>query len=151
MERLTEWTGEEWIPRQEKLNGKYIGHKACMKKLAEYEATDLTPDEVETLKYLRNRYEDETYDYCGEYGTEDCQFKAVIDKHLAGNTIWIPVSERLPEDYIKVWMTIKYDAGVYRTIAGRWKGKFLWNNGRRVHLDVVAWQPYSRPEPYRPE
>lgn len=75
----------------------------------------------------------------------------IADEVMEEKTSWIPVSERLPEDYTKVWITIKYDAGVYRTIAGRWKGKFLWNNGRSVRLDVVAWQPYSRPEPYKPE
>lgn len=34
-----------------------------------------TIDELKELDYLRKRYEDETYDYCGEYGTEECGCK----------------------------------------------------------------------------
>lgn len=91
MERLAEWTGEEWIPRQEKLNGKYIGHKACMKKLAEYEATDLSPDEVETLKgaerkrmgKLSKRNMEELREHCSlgcEYsGTEEMVSEIVTE------------------------------------------------------------------------
>lgn len=140
MDRLVEWTGEEWIPRQEKLNGKYVGHKACMKKLAEYEAIDLTPDEVETLKYLRSRYEDEAYDYCGEYGTENCQ-----PKTRAG---WIPVSERLPEldetgyAYVLVCMDDEFVATTDFTRDG---GFGLWPECG----EVVAWMPL--PEPYKAE
>lgn len=48
MERLTEWTGEAWIPRQERLNGKLVGHKDCMKRLAAYEDTGLSPEEMPT-------------------------------------------------------------------------------------------------------
>lgn len=83
--------GEEWIPRQEKLNGKYIGHKACMKKLAEYEATDLSPDEVETLKgaerkrmgKLSKRNMEELREHCSlgcEYsGTEEMVSEIVTE------------------------------------------------------------------------
>lgn len=31
-----------------------------------------TVDDFERLVYLKERYENETYDYCGEYGTEEC-------------------------------------------------------------------------------
>ena len=37
MQRLTEWTGEEWIPVQKRVHGKIIGNKTCLKKLAAYE------------------------------------------------------------------------------------------------------------------
>lgn len=46
MVRLTEWTGYEWIPVQERQNGKLIGHKDCMERLAAYEDTGLTPEEI---------------------------------------------------------------------------------------------------------
>jgi len=46
MQRLTEWTGEEWIPVQERVNGKIIGNKTCLKKLAAYENTGMEPEEV---------------------------------------------------------------------------------------------------------
>lgn len=50
MDRLTQWTGEEWIPVQERIKGKLIGHNACLIKLAAYEDTGLEPEEVERLK-----------------------------------------------------------------------------------------------------
>ena len=37
MERLTEWIGEEWIARQERINGKYPTDRDVYNKLAEYE------------------------------------------------------------------------------------------------------------------
>jgi len=49
MQRLTEWTGEEWIPVQERVNGKIIGNKTCLKKLAAYEDIGLEPEEVAQL------------------------------------------------------------------------------------------------------
>ena len=52
MERLTEWTGYEWIPHQERLNGKVVGHRDCMNLLAAYENTGLTPEEIMDGKLL---------------------------------------------------------------------------------------------------
>lgn len=49
MERLTEWTGYEWIPRQERLKGKIVGHRQCMERLAAYENTELLPEEINLL------------------------------------------------------------------------------------------------------
>ena len=46
MVRLTEWTGENWIPVQERIKGKIVGYKDCMNKLAAYEDTGLTPEEI---------------------------------------------------------------------------------------------------------
>lgn len=148
MERLTEWTGEQWIGRQERLNGRIVGNRMCMERLAAYEDTELTPDEVETLKYLRNRYEDETYDYCGEYGTENCQLK---------NKGWIPVSEQLPKETVNPITRDAYvypvtvdlggvtDIRYYSFCRGHW-----YNQGPKEMDDlVIAWK--ERPEPYRPE
>ena len=50
MQRLTEWTGEEWIPVQERVNGKIIGNKTCLKKLAAYENTGMEPEEILATK-----------------------------------------------------------------------------------------------------
>lgn len=47
MERLTEWTGEEWIARQKRLNGKIIGNKTCLAKQAAYEDTGLMLEKVQ--------------------------------------------------------------------------------------------------------
>ena len=49
MERLTEWTGDQWIPVQKRIAGKYPGYRVCMERLAEYENTGLTPAEIERL------------------------------------------------------------------------------------------------------
>ncbi|ODR35484.1 DUF551 domain-containing protein [Eisenbergiella tayi] len=46
MERFTEWNGEQWIPVQKRINGGYPGNKACMGRLAAYEDTGLTPEEI---------------------------------------------------------------------------------------------------------
>lgn len=37
-----------------------------------------TVDDFERLDYMKKRYEDETYDYCGKYGTEECGEKSVV-------------------------------------------------------------------------
>ena len=39
-----------------------------------------TVDDFERLVYLKERYENETYDYCGEYGTEECPKKKEIQR-----------------------------------------------------------------------
>lgn len=57
MDRLTEWTGYEWIPVQERQNGKLIGHKDCMERLAAYEDTGLTPEQVKAqIENLKTAY-----------------------------------------------------------------------------------------------
>lgn len=45
-----------------------------MKEIEQYRNIG-TLDELTELNYLRERYEDETYDYCGECGTEECGCK----------------------------------------------------------------------------
>jgi hypothetical protein len=52
MERLTEKCGDRWIPRQDIRNN---GHDKCMEKLAEYEDTGLTPEDIITLKGLNKK------------------------------------------------------------------------------------------------
>lgn len=46
MNRLTEWTGYEWIAKQERVDGKYITDRNIYNKLAEYEDTGLEPEDI---------------------------------------------------------------------------------------------------------
>lgn len=39
-----------------------------------------TVDDFQRLDYIKSRYEDETYDYCGEYGTSECGLKDRVKK-----------------------------------------------------------------------
>ena len=67
------------------------------------------------------------------------------------NDGWIPVEERLPDDYAQVlvsmydnigWITI----GTYNSMQRKWNvNEYITNLG----IDVKAWQPL--PEPYHPE
>ncbi|HHT96346.1 MAG TPA: hypothetical protein GXZ90_00400 [Clostridiales bacterium] len=49
MERLTEWTGESWIGRQERINGKHVTDRDIYTKLAEYEDLRMTPNEIKSF------------------------------------------------------------------------------------------------------
>lgn len=46
-----------------------------------------TIDDFQRLNYLSKRYEDETYDFCGEYGTEECELKDQIKQLREYETI----------------------------------------------------------------
>lgn len=51
----------------------------ALKEIQEYRAIGAVED-LKNLCYLRKRYEDETYDYCGEYGTSECGAKARLER-----------------------------------------------------------------------
>lgn len=66
----------------EKGNLRELGQNAIVRAVAVKALQDVeeyrsigTIDELKQLNYLRERYEDETYDYCGEYGTKECGCK----------------------------------------------------------------------------
>ncbi len=61
----------------------------ALERLKEYQELG-TVDEMQELIYLRNRYENENYDFCGEYGTEDCQFKDLIEAYRSGLLLRLP-------------------------------------------------------------
>ena len=59
---------------------------------------------------------------------------------------WIPVTERLPEDYEVVHVTVRHgyvDAGYYDCSKKEW-----WTTDDAELLDVIAWMP--EPEPFVP-
>ena len=103
MERLTKlydgfYYGISGVTREEALSSKhYRGEFECtgiVETLAEYENTGFTPTEVEEMQkeldeykeegtidevrmvtYNKKRYNDEEYDFCGEYGNSECSLK----------------------------------------------------------------------------
>ena len=60
---------------------------------------------------------------------------------------WIPVEERLPEDYSMMLVTCKTKSGS-KNVNGAWYGEGFWHGSGSMSR-VIAWQPL--PEPYRPE
>ena len=81
------------------------------------------------------------------------QAKGIIRKHM--NDGWIPVEERLPDEYEKVLVWYEYyrfgayncmyeSYGIGYQYDGRWSGDVQGVNARSI-----AWQPL--PEPYKPE
>ena len=63
------------------------------------------------------------------------------------NDGWIPVEERLPEDYSMMLVTCKTKSGS-KNVNGAWYGEGFWHGSGSMSR-VIAWQPL--PEPYRPE
>ena len=82
--------------------------------------------------------------------------KKIIRKHM--NDGWIPVKEyglpKANEHEFRFWVTIQYENGFRRTIKATWSYYdqcFLFQNGKKILHDIVAYRYYSAPEPYRPE
>lgn len=68
--------------------------------------------------------------------------------NLPDDNPWIT---ELPKDseLVKVYMTIRYPAGV-ATVKGIWNyGYFYSANGRLMRWTVLAWKYYRLPEPYK--
>ena len=62
---------------------------------------------------------------------------------LQNQTVWIPVSERLPEKGAQVLCCNKYGSVFTSCITAKIKKSFYFGK----HYDVIAWMPL--PEPYR--
>ena len=80
----------------------------------------------------------------------------IIRKHL--NDGWIPVnSHGLPsssEHDFRFWVTVQYKNGFRRTLKATWNyynNHFVYQNGKIISEDVVAYRYYSAPKPYQPE
>lgn len=50
MEHYVEKKGNVWVPRQEPINGRNIGHKVVCERLGAYEASEMTPGAVIAMK-----------------------------------------------------------------------------------------------------
>lgn len=80
----------------------------------------------------------------------------ILRKHM--NDGWIPVnSHGLPsssEHDFRFWVTVQYKNGFRRTLKATWNyynNHFVYQNGKIISEDVVAYRYYSAPKPYRPE
>ena len=80
----------------------------------------------------------------------------IIRKYM--NDGWIPTEKfGLPRDNehdFRFWITIQYDNGFRSTIKAKWDcfdKCFIYQNGRKILQNVIAYKYYSEPKPYRPE
>lgn len=74
------------------------------------------------------------------------------------NDGWIPVnSHGLPsssEHDFRFWVTVQYKNGFRRTLKATWNyynNHFVYQNGKIISEDVVAYRYYSAPKPYQAE
>ena len=86
---------------------------------------------------------------------KECQ--DIIRKYME-NDGWISVnSYGLPsssEHDFRFWVTIQYKNGFRRTLKATWNyynNHFVYQNGKIISEDVVAYRYYSAPKPYQPE
>lgn len=134
--------------------------------------------EIEEMKYpiegigcgledvgITDRYE------AAEYGWNEAveMVSDIVKNHLSDleNDGWIPVEERLPEEFGKYWATIRHNDGrISEPVVVDFRGikeKYVVDtpNGREYEtwgIDsafhgsrVIAWMQYYIPEAYKPE
>ena len=152
MNRLTkrdEYDGEAYFPNWSQRPRTYLG-EVC-EKLASYEDTGLTPEQIREIDRL---YSEKCRDLADER-----------KKHE-----WIPCSKRLPEERESIFakfkgtdkwrsamfekmsdnvnITVEFEDGTRMSMKGYTvDGK--WKPDTAVKCKVIAWQPL--PEPYNPE
>lgn len=109
--------------------------QGALYKLHDYEKTDLSPNEVETMK------ED----------FSPAEAAAYLKGCTRENTGWIPCSKRLPEeppkDEYKLY-NVTVEGDTEATTLGYVAGG-IWIDDFGTTYNVIAWQPL--PEPYIPE
>ena len=118
-------------------------------------------EEIESrMKYLekiKGKYEDGNEKMAIWLRIDEIKrVKKTIRKHM--NDGWIPVnSHGLPsssEHDFRFWVTIQYKNGFRRTLKATWNyynNHFVYQNGKIISEDVVAYRYYSAPKPYQPE
>lgn len=136
MERLTEWTGEQWIPVQKRIAGKYPGNRVCMEQLAKYENTGLTPEEIMDGKLLTG------WIPVSEQLPEAVELESFGDEVTPVLITYLGYYDKEPhEGGLAIWCEDN---------TWRWHDETLHVNMMDVvKVEITAWMPL--PEPYRPE
>lgn len=142
MERLTRWNEGLGRYTTETIRG---AHSRIAQRLAAYENTDLTPDQIREMDKLY-------LEKCEEVNRLKAELAAERQKHR-----WIPVEERLPETDTYILLSFlnfslpmvgqyrEYEDGGAFYLGDCDEGDTCISNG----LYVNAWQPL--PESYQPE
>lgn len=118
-------------------------------------------DAIEIVKQAEAEYNNENNwaEDCMQYGVECCLKEYFRRGYEAGkkenNNGWIPVSERLPEENVRVDVTIEEehpeetDRKIYYT-SESWRREGKWVIRKNpCHPKVIAWKYPT--EPYQPE
>lgn len=116
-------------------------------RLAGYEDTGLTPDEIAILKNHVELLERERQECSECEAVDDLKVRLWDVTHKD----WIPVSDGPPEPYEVILITAKMDDDEKpRTYQGAYQGSGNWKLFGVTHPDdykIIAWMP--SPEPYR--
>ena len=112
---------------------------------------------IEYLEKIKGKYEDGNEKMAIWFRIDEInRIKKIIRKHM--NDGWISVnSHGLPsssEHDFRFWVTVQYKNGFRRTLKATWNyynNHFVYQNGKIISEDVVAYRYYSAPKPYRPE
>ena len=112
---------------------------------------------IEYLEKIKGKYEDSNEKMAIWFRIDEIKrIKKIIRKYM--NDGWIPVnSHGLPsssEHDFRFWVTVQYKNGFRRTLKATWNyynNHFVYQNGKIISEDVVAYRYYSAPKPYQPE
>ena len=113
----------------------------------------------EIFAKIKERLEEQQEEYIKDYDRygngEDYRISLIYERAIKivnqvaeeYNGGWIPVSEMLPIENIKVWITYKIGASIYvgrdRVVSGKWY--------RTNKNAILAWKYMKVPEPYKPK
>ena len=126
---------------------------------------------LEEIEKLKEMYEENTFSLIDrgnlpcEYDKSDVESAkmqaiseaiTIIRKHM--NDGWIPVNSHglssSSEHDFRFWVTVQYKNGFRRALKATWNyynNHFVYQNGKIISEDVVAYRYYSAPKPYQAE
>lgn len=67
-------------------------------------------------------------------------------------TGWVPVTERLPQLTLPVWVSVQreYDSITWMSYRKYGENWYSAHNDEPIRYPILAWQPIRKPEPYQP-